>query len=385
MNKIFLLICVVFLASGACAPEKKQAVESEPDYPARVETVEGVKTIFNPDYPRDGRFEYDFIEEASIGSSDPAVESVINRPADLRVDPSGFIYVMDWGDTNIKVFDPEGQLIRTLSRKGQGPGEMTRAGAFDIAGDGRIFIFDGMGRKIFALDKDGNQLLEFKVAGYGSHIECGPNDDLFYSITISPEINVIGEWQITQNRQHLYHVDHQGNILHDIGEVPGVKMKVKRENRQTMVGMTPREAHTTVWMVGPNGILYKGYSDRYQMSAYDADEAPSFRFGREFQPIKYPFYKIGGAMPEFYPAFSSRNNCFDDEGNLWLRQYTGEEEGQPAYDVFSPDGIYIRRAEVPHPLWRIRRRRAYSIIRDEEEYLYIKKFRMVEMKDGESE
>ncbi|MFC2158897.1 6-bladed beta-propeller [Acidobacteriota bacterium] len=376
MKKLLVLCVALILVAVSCT--QKEEKDTVPDYPVRVEIVEGVKTVFNPDYPREGFFKYDFIEEVSIGSTDPNEESVIDRPYDIKIDTTGLIYIMDWGDTNIKVFSPQGQLVKILSRQGQGPGEMTRGGAFDISDKDDIFVLDGMGRRIFYLNKDGQQISEFKVAGYGNNIVCGPKDDLYYSITISPDIDVIGEWQTIQNQKHLFHVDRRGKILHDFGVIPDMKMRIKATSKRSSVATSSREALTTVWSVSPTGILFMGYNDKYRMDTYDGDGNHLFQFGRDFEPVKHPRHKPGNTIPEFYPAYFSRNNCFDDGGNLWLRQYVEGEVEHSVYDVFSPDGIYLKRVEVPRPLWQIREGRAYSILRDEEGYVLVKKYRMVE-------
>lgn len=384
MKKILVLGIATALVAGACIKKSEKAAETKPEYPIIVEMVEGVKTITNPDYPREGRFKYDFIEEASIGSTDPNEESVINRPFDIRIDTAGQIYIMDWGDTNIKVFSPQGKLVRTLSRQGQGPGEMTRGGAFDISDKNNIYVFDGMGRRIFSLDLEGSQISEFKVEGYGREIVCGPNDNIYFSISISPEINVIGEERIVQNKKHLYRVDNRGSILHDFGEIPDIKMRVKMTSKTSTTGSVSRDALMTVWSVGPKGTLYMGYNDKYWLDAYDAEGNHLFKFGKEFIPLKHPRYKPGSTTPEFYPAFYSRNNCYDDEGNLWLRQYTEEGVEHSVYDIFSPDGIYLKRVEVPQPIWRIQGARAYSIIRSEDGYILVKKYAMKEVESEDS-
>ena len=95
--------------------------------------------------------------------------------------------------------------------------------------------------------------------------------------------------------------------------------------------------------------------------------------GRDFMPIKYENYR-GGANPEFWSAFS-RYLIFDDESNLWLWHHTGKEEEEGyEYDVFSPDGIYIRQVVVPRRIHRIKNGKAYCIIRNEEGFSFIKRF-----------
>ncbi len=92
-------------------------------YPVVTATKDGVKTITNPDYPRDGRFVAKFTEEMSCGEETKPEMAMLNKPLDLKVDDQDRVYVMDWGDLNIKVYDSQGRFLRTIGRKGQGPGE----------------------------------------------------------------------------------------------------------------------------------------------------------------------------------------------------------------------------------------------------------------------
>ena len=49
--------------------------------------------------------------------------SEIGQPQSLAVDDAGRIYVMDTKPAVVKVYTPEGQLIRTIGHEGEGPGE----------------------------------------------------------------------------------------------------------------------------------------------------------------------------------------------------------------------------------------------------------------------
>ena len=381
MKKIWIICLTMMLVLGACF--KKGQQEAGKEYPIREELVGEVKTITNPDYPRDGVFQYAFIEEISIGSNDPNEESVLNRPVSLKVDPAGRIYVFDLGDIDIKVFDPDGTHAGTIGGQGQGPGEFSSAVKFDITEAGQFLIFDGMSLRIMILDSTGHEISSFKVEGYGRDIAHGPNNDIYFSRSILPEVNVIGEERIIQQRKHLYRVDMEGNLLHDFGEMPGIKSRLKVTSKTTSTSVTSPDAYTTIWTVSPQGILFTGYNENYRIDAYDAEGNLLFKFGRDFTRQKHPGFKPGSVAPEFYPAFYSRYYCFDEGGNLWLLQYTEEGVEHSVYDVFSAEGIYIKQTIVPHRILQIRNHRAYGIVVTEEEFRVVKRFRMVESESEE--
>jgi hypothetical protein len=46
------------------------------------------------------------------------------------------------------------------------------------------------------------------------------------------------------------------------------------------------------------------------------------------------------------------------------------------FDVFSPEGIYLKQVVVPQALYLVRGDKAYTIIRQEDEFLVVKRYRM---------
>jgi hypothetical protein len=60
-----------------------------------------------------------------------------------------------------------------------------------------------------------------------------------------------------------------------------------------------------------------------------------------------------------------------------LEQYVEEGVKDHVFDVFSPDGVYLKQVRVPQALCLVRGDMAYSIIRTEDEFLVVKRFRMV--------
>ena len=127
----------------------------------------------------------------------------------------------------------------------------------------------------------------------------------------------------------------------------------------------------------PTTVSVIGYNKDYQLDVYDADWKLLFRFGREFTPVRHPEYKADGPHPEFYPAFSDWRKFYDEKGNLWLEQYQEKGVEEHAFDVFSPEGIYLRQVRVPESLYLVRGDLAYTIVRQEDEFLVVKRFKLV--------
>ncbi len=371
---VFAALAAVIVMS-ACGGKDKPAEAAA--YPVKIEAVEGIKTVLNPAFPKEGVVRYALQDDLTIGGEGGGAESVLNRPQDLKVDSSGNIYVLDWGDVDIKVFAPDGRLLRKVGKKGQGPGEFDIPAFFVLSADGRIFLLSGRQNQISILGNTGIYLSSFRLDGFCDGLEVDGQNRVYYSQFVPTEPAGGEEFQLIQNRMALVRTDESGKEKVRLGEYPDVTMMRKVQKGGMMTGMTSRESYTTSWLIGPESRVYLGYNKDYRLDVYDPDWKLLFRFGREFTPVRHPAYSPDGPHPEFYPAFSDWRKAFDDKGNLWLEQYVEEGVKDHVYDVFSPEGIYLRQVRVPETLFLVRGDRAYSIVRTEDEFLVVKRFRMV--------
>jgi hypothetical protein len=380
---VFLAALLAAAALTACA--KKERAPAAAVYPVKIETVDGARTVLNPAFPKEGVVRYALRDDLTIGGEGGGAESVLNRPLFLDVDAQGNIYVLDWGDVDFKVFAPDGRLLRKFGKKGQGPGDFDIPAYFALAADGRIFLLSGRQYQMIVLDGSGKYLSSFKVEGFCHALDVDGRNRVYYTQMLMPEIGGGEEYELVQNRKALFRADELGQNRTKLGEFLDVAMmrKVQKAGENmTSSSLTSRESPTTSWIVGPDDRVYLGYNKDYRLDVYDADWKLLFRFGREFTPIRHPAYQPSGAHPEFYPAFSDWRKFFDEQGNLWLEQYVEDGVKDHVFDVFSPEGIYIRQVRVPQALYLVRGDLAYSIIRQEDEYLVVKRFKMVPADGG---
>jgi hypothetical protein len=82
-------------------------------------------------------------------------------PVDLTYD-AGTIYVVDAQDCAVKLFSKQGKFMKTVGRKGCGPGEFLFPSGVSAVG-GCIHVADKLNRRIQVLDASGRQLRSFGV------------------------------------------------------------------------------------------------------------------------------------------------------------------------------------------------------------------------------
>ena len=366
--KLFILILGLFSLFISCG-------ETEAEYPVVIENIDGVKTVTNPDYPKAGVIEYTLVEDLSLGGDVDDADYIFHRPQGIQIGLDGTIYVMDWGDATFKLYDREGRYIRTIGGKGQGPNEFGQLIYFAIGTGEIVTVLDPVNKRVAVLNKVGEYLGGFKIEeGFLTHIETDSQNRIYVGLSLREE-----NFQWLSIRRF----NREGEELVNYGDfqlVQTVTTKVKTERGVTMTGSTSRVAATTIWKVNPEGKLYAGYGDTYSVSVFNPDGSLDFKFGRQYSPVPNKYAGKPG-QPKNVGIFNviTRRWLFDNEGNIWIEFYTGEDEPEHiVYDVFSPEGIYLKQAQVKHRIVQFFDGKAYCFVRDENDFVAVKRFELVE-------
>jgi hypothetical protein len=342
-----------------------------------IEKKSGVRMVLNPDYPRDGQITYSMTDAITLGPETGPEESIAFTPRSIRVDASGNAYVLDIEDIRIKIYDVNGNWIRNVGQRGQGPGEYMNINDFDVTKEGTITILDIPQRRITVLTNMGRFVSSFIFKGNWGKLRTDETGHVYIHQNISYRQD--GNSGSKMMEMTLSRTDLSGKDYFEYGIFPyylNVWRPVKSAGGIRVQNHFSSEAHSTVWIPDDEGHIYLGYSKDYLISVLDKKGKPIFKFGRKFQKIRHPEYSPDLAHPKHYPAFNSSYLFFDDEGNLWLKQYMKNGEPEHVYDVFSPEGIYIQQAVVPTRIFQLRNGIAYTIIRYERGVYEAKRFRL---------
>jgi hypothetical protein len=104
--------------------------------------------------PLNGRHEVRLEEQWRVESDDEDV--LLGLINDVLVDSAGLFYLLDSQLCQVHVFDPDGIYLHSLSREGEGPGEVRRPVGLLSLPDGEIGILQRMPGKIVLLDREGD-------------------------------------------------------------------------------------------------------------------------------------------------------------------------------------------------------------------------------------
>jgi hypothetical protein len=340
-------------------------------YPVQTEVRDGVKTLTNPDFPRDGRYKAKLSEEMSCGGEGGPEAGILNRPIELDVDDLGNVYVMDMGDVNIKVYDSQGRFLRTIGRKGQGPGEFGGLAFFGLISGGRIGILDTMQHRVIVMTTDGRYLSGFPLEGYFRSLAVDGSDNIYlakWGAVKEPE-QLSTEFREVPYVTSLFRTDITGQTLVHLADFLGESMVMKSMGGGGVMSMGG--LFTIVWTVGREGKLLGGFNGDYSLGAHDANGQIDFSFGRKYSPVKNMRFKGMAGQKKDMPPF--RAVTIDEEGNVWVELFQAEDAKGDLYDVFTPDGIYSKQVAIEQRIDRFKTGKIYSIDRPEEGYPSVKR------------
>lgn len=123
-----------------------------------------------------------YLEEVlSIGDLDD--NDVLYMWVDVKVDENNFIYVTDTMDYSLKKFNSQGNLIKKIGKKGQGPGEF-QAPRFMGLSEKFIYVSDERMRRIQVFDKELNFIRSIPVRTNVAGLKVLSDDKFVISSTV---------------------------------------------------------------------------------------------------------------------------------------------------------------------------------------------------------
>jgi hypothetical protein len=375
----FLMILAVCLAGVAGADARIPAWDVSAQ---QAKPLPAVPLISNPILPRDGVVTPKLTELWSVGGENDPQGDLINRPLEVRFAADGTVYVLDWGDVCIRVFDANGKLLRQVGRKGQGPGEFDTPFYFDVDAQGRIHTIDMRSLRVTRFDRSGKYETSFRLEKIARLLQVDAKGRIYTCEEPTGEPTLTTEEKIVQRYLTVVRYDPDGRNPIRVGPFKSMKMIMKAMPGGGVFSGSSREAPQTGWAIAPDGRLWIGYNETYEMGVYDPDGKLQFRFGREFKPIKSKIYlsiapenRRPGIHTEFFPAYAPEV-FFDEAGNAWLRLFRNDDKSEPyRYDVFSPQGVYLKQYVLPCRIYQVRNGKMIAVDETEEGFRVLKCYR----------
>ena len=123
-----------------------------------------------------------FFNDAEYVILDTETQEAMFRGADKILFKNGKLYLLDQASRKIIVFDRNGSLDMSLSKRGRGPGEYLQITDFDVDDEGNIWLVDGQRNLLLTYSSNGKFLRSKNLQYEVEFIKCLSSDSLLLSL-----------------------------------------------------------------------------------------------------------------------------------------------------------------------------------------------------------
>jgi hypothetical protein len=354
---IFLFMTVVPIS---CKQQKTE-------WQGTIEEVDGVTVVKNPKEPIYEGDVFILEEELSIGETDGQPEYMFSYIRSIAVDEEERIYVLDWKEALVKVFDLNGKYLKTIGKKGQGPGEFQSPLTLMITSQNELVVED-IARALSFFSLEGKFIRNLSTATIRA-----------LSFDIDSEGNMIANVIVREKENPRYELrkfDSELNFLYALGSSP-----LPSVNRSGFNPFIP----TIRAAINQKDQIITGYPEKYEIKIFDKSGTFIRRIMKEYDPVEITEEEIKeateGLPPDMKFSIPKYHNAYswfitDDEGRIFVRTYERTADGKGYYcDVFDEEGKYIAKILLSFTprIWK--NNKIYTIEEDEEGYQYIKRYK----------
>ncbi len=325
-------------------------------------TKEGVVQVSNPATPSDGKTTLSPQELWRAGGDDE--EIIFGVVNDVAVDARGNLYALDTQLSQISVFDPDGNFLRTIGREGEGPGEFRRASQLFVTPENKIAVAQMMPGKIVLLSPDGTPAGNFPVP-------AAPDGgtQMIWDAGSAGRSVVIGSGTFAQH-DSKFKSSSALLLLAPDGTARGKLVERNQESDMANMSFEEKNVRRPIWTASADGKLFINDSfDAYEIKYYGADAKITRVATREYQHrarsaqemeegrprMMFRGGRRGGGGQRFdakpSPTDPDVLNMFArDDGTVWVMSSRGGRDcprGTIArFDVFDANGRFVREVSV---------------------------------------
>ncbi len=306
----------------------------------KIEKEGGLTVVNNPAEPAFGTLSLQLEEELSIGSEDKP-ETMLGNIFDLVVDEEGRIYFTEMEPPALKVFDSNGNYLKTIGGFGQGPGEYQSPRNLFIGPDKKtLYVRDS----IFSLilyQLDGTYLKSITLGSYCTDFFVDGQGYIWGIMSLADEKG---------RAKSLEKIGPDGRSLLQVIKVP-YENYTKVEGGRTLSVVTGYEYDLQAAAVNPEIFVY-GFSRQYELTLMNT-EGRKLCIIKNQQPARpippeeaedVAKYLPIKEQPFFYRFYT------DDVGRIWVLRTNPKAEASAGheYDIYSRDGYYLYRTTLPY-------------------------------------
>ena len=241
----------------------------------KIKTVDDVKIIQNkkrPDPPKGTPSKLKLELETVIGESDDP-DKAFSQLSSFVVDDDGTIYALDFKEQKIKVFDAEGQFVRSFGEKGQGPGEFQMPAGLHLAPGNELAVDDALAKKMIYFTKEGKYIRD---VSYATRLAL-------VNLLMDPFGNFIGREMKLEGQEMFFEIVKLDTELKSVFSLDKIGFPIPIPGSGNKINLMDA---ISIFQFDSAGNIYYGRNRDYEINMYTPEGKLVKSIRKEFQPQK---------------------------------------------------------------------------------------------------
>jgi len=318
MKKLMVIAIAAFVLFSGC-------VKKGPDQVFEEKEIAGVKVIKNSGTPADPDLK--IVPELLFKITSTADDGTVNfeRLQQIAVVSDGSFFAADPGTFSIRKFSPEGKLVTSFGKQGNGPGEFMMMNTGLCAVGDRILVPDPMTMGVKIFDTEGNFVENVNTAQRGIGMIIMPDS---FSETEFMALNST----VAQKEEKIIMSTKLSVFTEGLNERSSVWSIDQEFDPQDIAKMMSMGKDYPSYTAG-EGIIYISQSgtDKYEITVYDPNGSILYKISMQFRKIRY-------TEEEKKEMADAVNSYVDPAAKQFMKDYKFEEEFKKAVNTMYVDG-----------------------------------------------
>ena len=304
-------------------------------------------------------------KELTLGENPGGQTALFQSIRSFRVDNLGNIYVLDSRAPKLIKFDSRGNVLFSIGRKGQGPGEFTVPTMMELGKKNSILVYDLGNRRLSYFSADTGALLEEKSTArlgrlfrvdddsqgsfYGYQLLYEPGKRVLIISKFSPSLEPIKDIFRLDDKRLENEVKPYASSLH---------FRVLSDDGL----LVANDSEYKFYWHDANGGLVRTVLTDYRPVTFTAADKERYLKALAEEGGPPPGDQVF-VFPDKYPPIE--HMITDDKDNIFIRTYDADKEGRHYYEAFSKDGKPLGRFPLGFNVSCVVGNKMYSFERDD--------------------
>lgn len=307
-------------------------------------------------------------EDLSLGGPRAAGDYAFGNIRNFVVDEQGSIYVLDGKNYRIQAFDASGKYLRTIGRKGLGPGDLDSPLSLSLnRTSGELLVLHGS-RRLSLFRTEGPFIRQLSI-----------NNSIRAQLDSRGQIYLLeqarskeGIWSFDVKKLSMF-----GTDLGVVASVPGQGYTGKinpflplnhfQVDRSDYLVYGDSRTYEILFFEPSGGKLFKKIVRQYSANPVTEEDRK-----RQLENTP-PEVQANYVFPRYHPVFTGF--FLSNLGHIFVCTNEKTEDGQRViYDIFDAEGRFISRMPLKPSGITILNGKYYALEEDEDGYQYVKRY-----------